>query len=155
MRAGVISDTHGRLETAVKILNKIKSPDLVLHAGDFYRDGRLLAEILNVPVHAVAGNCDWERNGPEEEVLVLEGKKVFLTHGHLYQVHFSLQKLLYRALELRVDVVVFGHTHDRYCQVHEGILFFNPGSVYAPRGKHGPGGGLLIIEGGEVSSSFL
>ncbi|AEG14001.1 phosphodiesterase, MJ0936 family [Desulfofundulus kuznetsovii DSM 6115] len=154
MRVGVVSDTHGRVDRAIKLLNQLKPLDLLLHAGDYYRDGRLLAEALKVPVHAVAGNCDFETGGPEEEVLALEGKKVFLTHGHLYHVHFSLQKLLYRALELQADVVVFGHTHVRYCQEHEGILFFNPGSVYAPRGEHGPGCGLLVMEGREVKPGF-
>ncbi|MGB9802979.1 metallophosphoesterase [Desulfofundulus sp.] len=154
MRIGVISDTHGKVDRALKLLNELEPLDLLLHAGDFYRDGQLLGEALDIPVHAVAGNCDFPKGGPGEEVLELAGKKVFLTHGHLYHVHSSLQKLLYRALELRVDVVVFGHTHVRYCQEHEGILFFNPGSVYDPRGQQGPGCGLLIIEGREVKASF-
>ncbi|RKO67706.1 metallophosphoesterase [Desulfofundulus salinus] len=154
MRVGVVSDTHGRVDRAIKLLNQLEPLDLLLHAGDYYRDGQLLAEALNVPVRAVAGNCDFQTGGPGEEVLELAGKKVFLTHGHLYHVHFSLQKLLYRALELQADVVVFGHTHVRYCNVHEGILFFNPGSIHDPRGEHGPGCGLLVIDGREVKASF-
>ncbi|MDQ0285466.1 putative phosphoesterase [Desulfofundulus luciae] len=154
MRIGVVSDTHGKVDRAIKLLNQLEPLDLVLHAGDYYHDGRLLAETLEVTVHAVAGNCDFQTGGPGEEVLELAGKKVFLTHGHLYHVHFSLQKLLYRALELQVDVVVFGHTHVRYCQMHEGILFFNPGSVYAPREGHDPGCGLLVIDGREIKPSF-
>lgn len=154
MRIGVLSDTHGLVERASKLLNKLEPLDLLLHAGDHYRDAGQLAKMLNVPVYAVAGNCDPCDAGPAEEVLELAGKKLFLTHGHLYRVHFSLQNILYRALELKVDVVVFGHTHVRYCQVHEGILFFNPGSIYASRGDHKPGCGLLIIDEQGVASKF-
>ncbi|MCL6635805.1 MAG: metallophosphoesterase [Peptococcaceae bacterium] len=154
MRIGIISDTHGRVDRALKLLSQLEPLDLLLHAGDHYRDGQLLAQALEVAVHAVAGNCDFHPAGPGEEVLELEGKKILLTHGHLYHVHFSLQKLLYRALELQADVVVFGHTHVRYCNVHEGVLFFNPGSIHDPRGEHGPGCGLLVLEGREVKASF-
>ncbi|HHW44438.1 MAG TPA: metallophosphoesterase [Desulfotomaculum sp.] len=154
MRIGVIGDTHGYVERALKLLKQLEPLDMVLHTGDHYRDAGQLARVIPVPVKAVAGNCDPLKSGPAEELLQLAGKRILLTHGHLYQVHHSLQKLMYRALELQADVVVFGHTHVRYNQAHEGILFFNPGSVYHPRQDYGPGCGLLVIDGREVSAGF-
>ncbi|MBE3587043.1 MAG: metallophosphoesterase [Thermoanaerobacteraceae bacterium] len=154
MRIGVIGDTHGYVERALKLLKQLEPLDMVLHTGDHYRDAGRLARVIPVPVKAVAGNCDPFKSGPVEELLQLAEKRILLTHGHIYQVHRTLQKLLNRALELQADVVVFGHTHVRYHQEHEGILFFNPGSVYHPRGDHGPGCGLLVMDGREVSAAF-
>lgn len=154
MRLGIIGDTHGQVELAIKLLNQLKPLDLVLHTGDYYDDGALLGQAVDVEIHAVAGNWDPLGAGPKEKTLQLEGKKIYLTHGHQYQVQFTMQRIFYRALELGADVVIFGHTHVCYCQEHEGVLFFNPGAVYRPLRDHRPVCGLLVIEGHNVKPSF-
>lgn len=155
MRIGVIGDTHGALDRAEKALRQMGEIDMLLHAGDYYRDAGQLARLLTVPVHAVTGNCDYRAGGPEELLLDVDGVTIWLTHGHLYDVHFSDQKLLYRAREQKARVAVYGHTHVPFNQECDGVLLFNPGSVYHPRGGSGPGYGLLEITAGKVKAALF
>ena len=50
-----------------------------------------------------------------------------------HRLQASLRERLKR---IEPDVVVFGHTHEPYCETIGGILFRNPGSVTRPRGGH-------------------
>lgn len=79
----VFSDSHGQLGSARKALKAAGPVDLLLHAGDFYRDALALAQESSLPVVAVMGNCDGVYGGPAEELFLLEDHKVLLTHGHL------------------------------------------------------------------------
>lgn len=145
MRILVFSDTHGKLDTALKVI-KMERADLILHAGDFFRDARGLAAVAGVPVQGVAGNCDPPGAGPEEELLCLGGKKILLAHGHQLGVKTSYQRVFYRACQEEVDAVVFGHTHVPLNEIMEGILLFNPGSISRPRSGQRPSYGLLVID---------
>ena len=134
MKIVVISDTH-LTEKAdmlpVKLLEEIKSADMVVHAGDFV-SLELLKEIKSFckDVKAVWGNMD-----PQEIRDVLAQKEVFkagnfkigLFHGHgapngmveLLSAEFKSDK---------PDIIIFGHSHSVMNETREGVLFFNPGS---------------------------
>lgn len=149
MRIGVLSDTHGHLGRAQGAKAVLENLNLILHAGDLASDAPPLERMLQCKVIAVSGNCDINSMEPSEKILDIEGKKIFLTHGHLYRVKFGVDKLYYRAKELSVDLVVFGHTHVPYNEVIDDILFFNPGSLSLPRS--GPGSfGILEISGSDI-----
>ncbi|MDD4568879.1 MAG: metallophosphoesterase [Tepidanaerobacteraceae bacterium] len=147
MKIVVFSDTHGLVYLAEKALRNIKDVDMVLHAGDLVSDARYL-EMLKYKVHNVAGNCDSYELALKDKVLDIEGKKVFLTHGHMYRVKYSYERLLARAKELLANIVIFGHTHIPENIYIDNILFFNPGSITLPK-NGGPGtfGILEIIKG--------
>ena len=131
MRLGVISDTHvSRLdEIPTPILVALAGVDLIVHAGDFTErhvlDGlRTLGE-----VKAVHGNMDSEELKeilPEEELFVVNGKKVGLVHGwggpwgiaHRVREVFS-----------NVDLIIYGHSHEPCNQYIQGCLLFNPGGA--------------------------
>ena len=153
MRIGVLSDTHGDLEIARLALAKMGKVDLLLHAGDHYRDALALAK--TVPVHAVVGNCDWELSEPAEVVIEAGGKKIWLTHGHKYGVKYSYNKLLAQAVKNKADIVVYGHTHIPVSEFREGVLLFNPGSVARPRGKRGATYGIIEIQQQESIPDIL
>jgi len=71
--------------------------------------------------------------------LWLEGRMVFLTHGHLFnEEHMPcLQK---------GDVLIHGHTHVRVAADRGDYFFLTPGSVSIPKdGTHS----FLIYEAGE------
>lgn len=155
MRIGVISDSHGLLHYAQRAVEAMGRIDLFLHAGDHYRDAAKIIVPASVPVHAVVGNCDSRSDGPGEKLLELEGVKLLLTHGHLYQVHAGLSKLLYRAAELNAAVVVFGHTHVAGYEWYENILLFNPGSITSPRDGRGAAYGVLEIRDGQAIPSMF
>ncbi|MCL6479004.1 MAG: metallophosphoesterase [Peptococcaceae bacterium] len=151
----MLSDTHGMLGPAFKAVEAMGPIDLLIHAGDHYRDAAEIAAAVNVPVHAVVGNCDSRTEGPEEKILHLDGVTVFITHGHRYNVKISIYGLYNRALELGAGVVVYGHTHVAGYGVAsvsgcagKELLIINPGSVSRPRdGSRCSYGILEITEG--------
>lgn len=133
MKIAVVSDTH-RINKYIDIANKyIKDCDVVIHLGDNIDDVERLSKGFNGEVYSVTGNCDVSNKYPSEQVLELEGKKIFITHGHNYGVKYSLNNIYYRAKELEVDMVLFGHTHEALIIEEDNIIFMNPGSISLPR----------------------
>ena len=62
MRILVLSDSHAGLAFMRLCVAKVR-PDAIVHLGDFYEDGQVLAaENPHIPVHQVPGNCDRYRN---------------------------------------------------------------------------------------------
>ena len=84
---------------------------------------------------AVRGNCDAEVDQMVLEfpvmadyaVLWLEGRMVFLTHGH----HYNEQNL---PMLKKGDVLIHGHTHVRAAADRGDYFFLNPGSLSIPKG---------------------
>ncbi len=162
MLIGLLSDTHGLLDTAYRAIESMGPIDLLIHAGDHYRDAAKIAASVNVPVHAVVGNCDSRTEGPEEKVLEVEGAVLYITHGHRYNVKISIYSLFSRAVELKADVVIYGHTHvpgyghtkvSGYTK-KEGLLIINPGSVSKPRDDGRCSYGTLEIENGVIKPAI-
>ena len=58
----------------------------------------------------------------DEKIIEVCGKKIFITHGHFYGVKEGMQRLLYRGLELKVDIALYGHTHISNILFEEGML---------------------------------
>ncbi len=119
----VISDTHARSveELPEELMESIEDSDVVIHAGDF--------DTLNVfnqlkgicKLVAVKGNCD-----PIDlpEFRVFEGIGV---------MHEPNEFMTYKAMELELDMIVFGHTHVPYLKEVKGVILLNPGSPTVPR----------------------
>ncbi|KJS83509.1 MAG: hypothetical protein JM58_12475 [Peptococcaceae bacterium BICA1-8] len=145
MRIGVFSDTHNDLTLAKEVLNKLEPLDLLLHAGDHYRDGRILEKQFEVSTKGVVGNCDFFSGGPEEEIIELGQYTIFLTHGHNYGVKKNLQRLYYRSQEVGANIVVFGHTHVPLYIIENNVHFLNPGSLTLPRGNSSPSYGMITL----------
>lgn len=144
LRIGVVSDTHKDLSLAKIAIKDMGKVDLLLHAGDHYKDALILAQEFKVETKAVIGNCDYALSNPAEDIFELAGYKFLLTHGHQYGVKTKLDRLYYKGLELGVDIVVFGHTHVPLNVVEGNIQLLNPGSLSLPRGNSKPS--YAIIE---------
>lgn len=151
LRIGVLSDTHGRVELALKAIAQMGSIDMLIHAGDHYEDAMNIKEWLQIPVEAVKGNCDHFLNIIDEKTIELEGKKLLLTHGHKYNVKNNYLNLKYKAQELGVDIVVFGHTHVSELIVEDNIIMFNPGSIALPRLAKAGTYGIIEIANNKIS----
>ncbi len=138
MKIGVISDTHDqrqRILQAIKLFNKEKV-GLVIHCGDWvapFSAARFSA--LKCQIKGVFGNNDGDkelhrqRNGKfieycdERMELSVEGKKIFITHGHLPQlVENALKSGSY-------DAVFSGHTHIAHVKTVGKTLWLNPGTL--------------------------
>jgi putative phosphoesterase len=91
---------------------------------------------------------------PVSRVVDAEGRKILITHrvGRPEHPHPEVQE---RLLQVRPDVVVFGHTHHPFNRMVSGILFFNPGTA----GKRQFGSpltfGFLEIDGGQVTGRIV
>lgn len=137
MKILVISDTHGKIDEVLKIIKKMEKLQLIIHLGDYVEDGEGIERETGIKVELVRGNGDFlNKNYEEDRVLKVEGKRIFLTHGHIYRVKYGVTNLLYKAEELNADIVLFGHTHVPMIMEDSGILVMNPGSISFPRGYH-------------------
>ncbi|SHJ99436.1 metallophosphoesterase [Paramaledivibacter caminithermalis] len=145
MRIGLLSDTHGDTLSAEKAIKAMGDIDLLLHAGDTYADAKALQDVFGIEVVAVKGNTDFYCNAASETTIIIEDKKIFLTHGHKYNVKFGIDRLYYRALETNSDIVVFGHSHVPTHVEENNMIFVNPGSISRPRGGSKPSYGLINI----------
>lgn len=144
MKVLIVSDSHGMVsELGVLKKRHEKEVDLFLHCGD----SELAAseEVMDGYI-TVQGNCDYEDKYPTETIQEIEGKKIFLTHGHLYGVKSSINNLLYKAKEMGADIACFGHSHFLGMEVVDGVLFINPGSLRLPRGRAEQTYVILTIE---------
>lgn len=150
LRVIVFSDSHGMLKNALKALKEAGKVDLILHAGDYYRDALKLADGAGLPYRAVRGNCDRFAEGDDEELIELAGHRVLLTHGHLIEPGRWYEGLLARAGKCGAGTVVFGHTHMVEVIREAGVLLFNPGSISKPRAGQQPSYGILEIGGAGI-----
>ncbi len=143
MKILVVSDTHGNISSAIDIINNGKF-DIIIHLGDHYHDAMRIESIVRHKVIAVVGNCDFSYE-EEDKVLEVEGKRLFLTHGHRYKVKKSTKKLKKLIDENHYDMVMFGHSHRALIERYKGATIFNPGSISLPR-DGAPSYGIIVIE---------
>jgi uncharacterized protein len=122
-RIGVISDTHGHLDP--KIPELFKGVNHILHAGDIGLPWLILELEEIAPVTAVLGNTDAGLEFKETELVQLDSRK-FLVH-HVVDPADPADKIKRRIIRDNPDVVVFGHTHKRFCETIGQTLYFNPG----------------------------
>ena len=127
MLIAVISDSHGNKDSINKIKKKISNADVFLLLGDGTND-------FTGEVFAVRGNCDITGKYPEEQILEIQGKKIFICHGHRYNVKYGYNSIYYRGKEIGADIVLFGHSHIPIIEEYDGIVLMNPGSI-----SHGMG----------------
>lgn len=149
MKVLVFSDSHGNTHYMEEAVQRDK-PDLVLHLGDINPDARALqAKFPDLPMEWVCGNCDGLRRDLEKEKLILlEGHRVLMMHGHTRDVKFGLTAAVLAAREQRAEVLLFGHTHDALCEYEAGLWVMNPGTVRG--GWEGASYGVISVEGENV-----
>ncbi len=160
----ILSDSHGRPDALAEAIRRVR-PAGILFAGDGLRD--LTRVDIPCPLWAVRGNCDWMSaplvigghlcEPPEEELLLWEGLRILLCHGHRYGVKSGLSVAAAHAAARDCDILVFGHTHLPVehripaGEVYGGVTLerplylFNPGSAGE---RHAPSFGTLTVRGG-------
>ena len=153
MRIAVLADTHvNRLEhLPKKIIDTLSTVDLIIHAGDF-TGLQLLQELKRLrEVKAVHGNMDSRELRtilPVKEIVEIENKRIGITHGS--GGPWGIEERVRKMFESdRIDIIVYGHSHQSQNKVINDILFFNPG-------KAADSFGILTIDEeikGEIISS--
>jgi putative phosphoesterase len=156
MKIGVVSDTHSHLVPA-QLLDDFKDADLIIHAGDFcsVNDLKLFKKICEV--RAVFGNMDGlelRQILPEEDIFEVDGVTVGLYHGY-GSPERVLDFVRIKFKKNKVDMVIFGHSHQPVNETINSVLYFNPGSpndvVRAPYCSYG----IINIDAGKISAKIV
>lgn len=151
----VTSDSHGDIRSLKSVLGQYPMISSVLHLGDYQKDGLILQALYpDKTFTMVSGNCDSLQDSTDE-VWEEEGLKLWMTHGHRYQVKSSLDRLKSRIRSEHYHVVLFGHTHQPHLERYEGCLLVNPGSVGYPRYDGPPTFALLEIGSGRAEARIM
>jgi len=141
MKVIVFSDAHGNKIILERIVSFNPDADYIISLGDSELPLNFLVDLDIIPIK---GNYPRDAGLVYESVLKVGNKKLLLVHGHKFKVQKTLTKLLTHAMDLDVDVVLYGHTHIAKVDKVNTITLLNPGSIKNPRSKLAPS--YLILE---------
>ena len=163
MKLMIASDIHGSLYYCEKMreaYEREKADKLILLGDLLYHgprndlpkgyDPKGVIALLNgmkSEILCVRGNCEAEVDQmvlefpimSDSMILYLEGRMVFVTHGHL----FNSERL---PMLKKGDILLHGHTHVQALKDCGDHLYLNPGSVSIP--KEGNQNSYMIYENG-------
>lgn len=136
MKILVFSDSHRSLSGMLDAVEQ-ESPDLVLHLGDLLCDAEELSYAYpQQRMVSVPGNCDGWTTAPAIKRIQEEGHTILLSHGHLWHVKQGYHLAMLEARKAGADILLFGHTHQPYCQQQEdGLWVMNPGPAHRSYGR--------------------
>ena len=133
MRILLVSDTHRMNGNFYEVIEKEAPFDLVIHCGDAEGSEYELAAVAGCDFECVCGNNDFFTVLPKERVLDIAGNKIFVTHGHYYNVSAGYDRLADEALSRGCNMAFFGHTHIPFMEEINDVFLVNPGSLTYPR----------------------
>ncbi|NLZ45652.1 MAG: YfcE family phosphodiesterase [Clostridiales bacterium] len=134
MRIIAFSDTHGNKNAIQKIIDKNPLVKTYLFLGDGQRDIDYIASRYpNLDFSCVSGNCDFNSFLPNTEIFIYKRHKIIFVHGHNHNVKYTKDNVYNLAVQNYANIVLFGHTHQRYYEYRNGIHILNPGSASSPR----------------------
>ena len=145
MKILVVSDTHRKDGMFQEAVLKEAPIDLVIHCGDIEGSEEIIQQIAGCPVEMVAGNNDFFSYLPKEKEFSLGKHKIWITHGHHYNVSLGRERLKEEAKFRGVDIVIYGHTHKPIIEQDGDLLILNPGSLGYPR-QEGRKPSYLVME---------
>ncbi len=153
MKILVVSDTHGDFNSLLRAVKAQPDAEVIVHCGDGDEQVQLLKEtIKDKMIVGVRGNCDWNSFLPSKETLKICGKKIFITHGHLYNAKMGLYKVVCAAREESADILLYGHTHIAMNTYEDGLYVMNPGSCSGYMASYGI---IEITENGDVLTNIV
>ena len=150
MKLLIASDLHGSAYYTRKLLERCEqeAPEKLILLGDVlyhgprndlprdYAPKQVIAQLspLAGRILCVRGNCDCEVDQmvlpfpvlADYGWLYLDGRTVYLTHGHVVNKAHPLAFS-------RGDILLHGHTHIPACEDCGDFMYLNPGSVSIPK----------------------
>ena len=130
MKILICSDSHTRLDYFQKVID-FEEPEMIIFAGDHSTDAVDMSLVYSeILFKIVRGNTDYfDKDTKDIEIFEVNGKKVFLTHGHLFGVKSNLNEIEKKAVSENADICIFGHTHREYMKEIDGVTYLNPGAL--------------------------
>lgn len=163
MKLLIASDLHGSAYYTQMLLAREaqEAPEKLILLGDVlyhgprndlprdYAPKQVIAQLspLAERILCVRGNCDCEVDQmvlpfpvlADYGWLYLDGRTVYLTHGHVINKAHPLAFA-------KGDILLHGHTHIPACEVCGDFMYLNPGSVSIP--KEGSAHSYMVYENG-------
>ena len=160
---GVVSDTHmprfGKaLPAALRDGFASERVDIIVHCGDIVDAVAVPWFEAVAPLEAVAGNNDSRelvRRFGHKRILEFGSVRIGVTHGHEGTGRSTLARAENLFKEDRVTAVLFGHTHVPYCEWHDDVLYFNPGSPTDKRRQPKYSHGIIRIVNDVLEPRFV
>ena len=130
MKILICSDSHTRLDYFQKVID-LEEPEMIIFGGDHSTDAIDMSLVYSeIPFKIVRGNTDYfDKDTRDIEIFEVNGKKVFLTHGHLFGVKSNLNEIEKKAVSENADICIFGHTNREYMKEIDGVTYLNPGAL--------------------------
>lgn len=156
MKIIVMSDSHRNYRSLEKIFTGYNA-DHYIHLGDGERETDMIAMTFpDKSIIYIKGNCDFASLSDSEVFFKPTRRcKIFATHGHRYNVKYSLESLKQKASDLGANVLLYGHTHERYCTYEDGMYIMNPGSTSCPRDGKKPSFGIIDISDAGIITNIV
>lgn len=163
MKLLIASDLHGSAYYTQMLLAREaqEAPEKLILLGDVlyhgprndlprdYAPKQVIAQLspLAEKILCVRGNCDCEVDQmvlpfpvlADYGWLYLDGRTVYLTHGHVINKAHPLAFA-------KGDILLHGHTHIPACEDCGDFMYLNPGSVSIP--KEGSAHSYMVYENG-------
>lgn len=163
MKLLIASDLHGSAYYTQMLLAREaqEAPEKLILLGDVlyhgprndlprdYAPKQVIAQLspLAEKILCVRGNCDCEVDQmvlpfpvlADYGWLYLDGRTVYLTHGHIINKAHPLAFA-------KGDILLHGHTHIPACEDCGDFMYLNPGSVSIP--KEGSAHSYMVYENG-------
>lgn len=142
-----MSDSHGKLGAVTDVIEKnLGKADIYVHLGDGeYETDLALSAYPHIDLRRVAGNCDIGSRLSDSMIISVGDARIFAAHGHRYGVKYGLDGITRAAAENGCNIVLFGHTHERFLHYEDGIYYMNPGSCALPRDGKATSYGFIDI----------
>lgn len=156
MKIIVMSDSHRNYFSLEKIFKGYHA-DLYIHLGDGEKElDRIASQYPDKQIVHVKGNCDIG-SFSENEIFLMptENCKIYATHGHRYDVKYSLEPLKAKARNLGANIALYGHTHERFCAYEDGLYIMNPGSTSCPRDGQKPSFGIIDASPSGIMTNII
>jgi hypothetical protein len=156
MKIIIISDTHSSSDSIPAHLSELfDNYEMIIHAGDFDTLPFYRALEATGKLKAVHGNSDETAVReilPEKLVFEVEGVKIGVIHEASLSI-VDTTATRYMALEMGVDVLIFGHLHRPIIEKSD-VLLICPGSPTKPR-MSDPCAVELEIKNGAVTTNII
>lgn len=92
---------------------------------------------------------------PMEQTLTVNGKNLFIVHGHYQGVDYGRSDLTFDARGYGCDAAFYGHTHVAREEDIRDCKCINPGSCARPRDGQAAGFAIVTVEKDFIDTAFI
>lgn len=133
----VVSDSHGNITNLKKAIEVFgprgEQLEMLIHLGDIQGSLESIERLVDCPVEAVKGNCDYAPELQGTKLITIGNEKALITHGHRYGCKSGTDAMKELAKANGAGMVLFGHTHMPLIEKSPDMKVLNPGSISLPR----------------------